>query len=56
MGDVPVTNDQQALHPAILLTVHTITLSPGGQTFQVESHESVLTAALRSGLVIPYGC
>ncbi len=36
--------------------MHTITLSPGGQAFQVESHESVLTAALRSGLVIPYGC
>jgi CDP-4-dehydro-6-deoxyglucose reductase len=56
MGDVPVTNDQQALHPAILRIMHTITLSPGGQTFQVEPHESVLTAALRSGLVIPYGC
>ncbi len=36
--------------------MHTITLSPGGQTFQVETGESVLTAALRSGLVIPYGC
>ena len=36
--------------------MHTITLSPGGQTFQVEADESVLTAALRSGLVIPYGC
>jgi CDP-4-dehydro-6-deoxyglucose reductase len=36
--------------------MHTITLSPGGQTFQAEDHESVLTAALRAGLVIPYGC
>ncbi len=36
--------------------MHTITLSPGGQTFQAEDHETVLTAALRAGLVIPYGC
>lgn len=36
--------------------MHTITLSPGGQTFPAEDHESVLTAALRAGLVIPYGC
>lgn len=36
--------------------MHTVTLSPGGQTFEVEADESVLTAALRSGLVIPYGC
>ena len=36
--------------------MHSITLSPGGQTFQAEDGESVLSAALRSGLVIPYGC
>ena len=36
--------------------MHTIILSPGGQTFEVEADETVLTAALRSGLVIPYGC
>ena len=36
--------------------MHTITLSPGGQTFQVESEESVLSAALRAGLILPYGC
>ena len=56
MGDVAKTNDQQAFHAAILRTMHTVTLSPGGQAFQVEDGESVLTAALRSGLVIPYGC
>ncbi len=36
--------------------MHTITLSPGGQTFEVEAGESVLTAALRAGLILPYGC
>ncbi len=36
--------------------MHNITLSPGGETFQVETGESVLAAALRSGIVIPYGC
>ncbi len=56
MGDVAKTDDQQAFHSVILRIMHTITLSPGGQTFQVETGESVLTAALRSGLVIPYGC
>jgi len=56
MGNVAITDDQQAFHPAILRAMHTITLSPGGQAFQVEAGESVLAAALRSGLVIPYGC
>ena len=36
--------------------MHTITLSPGGQTFPAEDHETVLAAAVRAGLVIPYGC
>lgn len=36
--------------------MHTLTLSPGGQTFQAEDNETVLAAALRAGLVIPYGC
>ncbi len=36
--------------------MHTITLSPGGQAFEVEAGESVLTAALRAGLILPYGC
>jgi len=56
MGDVAVSDDQQALHSGILRTMHTITLSPGGQTFQVEEGEAVLAAALRAGLVLPYGC
>lgn len=36
--------------------MHTITLSPAGQSFPVEGDESILTAALRAGLVLPYGC
>jgi CDP-4-dehydro-6-deoxyglucose reductase len=56
MGNIPVTNHEKTVHPAILRTMPNVTLSPGGQTFQVEADESVLTAALRSGLVIPYGC
>jgi CDP-4-dehydro-6-deoxyglucose reductase, E3 len=36
--------------------MHTVTLQPSGQTFQVEEGESLLTAALRAGFVLPYGC
>ena len=36
--------------------MHKITLSPDGQTFDVEADESILTAALRAGLILPYGC
>ncbi len=34
----------------------TVTLRPSGQQFQVEDGETVLAAALRQGLVLPYGC
>jgi CDP-4-dehydro-6-deoxyglucose reductase len=33
-----------------------VTLQPGGQQFQVEDGETILAAALRQGLVLPYGC
>ncbi|MDQ5849771.1 MAG: CDP-6-deoxy-delta-3,4-glucoseen reductase [Pseudomonadota bacterium] len=36
--------------------MHTVTLQPSGQQFQVEDGESVLTAALRQGFILPYGC
>lgn len=36
--------------------MHTVTLQPSGQQFQVEEGESVLTAALRAGFILPYGC
>jgi CDP-4-dehydro-6-deoxyglucose reductase len=36
--------------------MHNVTLKPSGQQFQVEAGETVLAAALRQGLVLPYGC
>jgi CDP-4-dehydro-6-deoxyglucose reductase, E3 len=36
--------------------MHSVTLQPSGLQFQVEEGEAVLTAALRQGLVLPYGC
>ncbi len=36
--------------------MHTVTIQPSGQQFQVEEGESILTAALRAGFVLPYGC
>ena len=34
----------------------TVTLQPSGHVFQVEPDETVLTAALRQGFTLPYGC
>jgi CDP-4-dehydro-6-deoxyglucose reductase, E3 len=36
--------------------MHTVTVQPAGLSFQVEDGEAVLTAALRQGLILPYGC
>ena len=36
--------------------MHTVTLQPSGHQFQVEEGEAVLAAALRQGIVLPYGC
>jgi len=36
--------------------MHSVTIQPSGQHFQVEEGETVLAAALRQGLVLPYGC
>jgi CDP-4-dehydro-6-deoxyglucose reductase, E3 len=36
--------------------MHNVTLQPSGLQFQVEEGEAVLTAALRQGYVLPYGC
>ena len=33
-----------------------VTVQPSGQTFEVEEGEAVLTAALRQGVMLPYGC
>jgi CDP-4-dehydro-6-deoxyglucose reductase, E3 len=36
--------------------MHSVTIQPRGQPFQVEDGEAVLAAALRQGYVLPYGC
>jgi len=36
--------------------MHTVTIQPAGAQFQVEDGETVLAAALRQGLVLPYSC
>jgi CDP-4-dehydro-6-deoxyglucose reductase, E3 len=36
--------------------MHKVTVQPSGQTFDVEEGEAVLTAALRQGVMLPYGC
>jgi CDP-4-dehydro-6-deoxyglucose reductase len=36
--------------------MHNVTLQPSGHQFSVEADESILTAALRQGFVLPYGC
>lgn len=33
-----------------------VNMHPGGQTFQVDEGESVLDAAMRQGIELPYGC
>jgi len=33
-----------------------VTVQPSGHAFEVQEGESVLTAALRQDLVLPYGC
>jgi len=35
---------------------HQVTVLPGGQQFQVSSDETILEAALRAHVVLPYGC
>jgi len=37
-------------------TVAKVTLAKSGKAFQVESGETILDAALREGLALPYGC
>ncbi|MGH8686337.1 MAG: CDP-6-deoxy-delta-3,4-glucoseen reductase [Burkholderiales bacterium] len=36
--------------------MHSVTIQPSGQRFDVEDGEAVLVAALRQGLILPYGC
>jgi CDP-4-dehydro-6-deoxyglucose reductase len=36
--------------------MHKVTVQPGGQSFEAQEGESVLAAALRQGVMLPYGC
>ena len=37
-------------------STHRVTVQPSGQQFEVAEGESILSAALRQGIVLPYGC
>ena len=54
--DIAVAGDQQAFHRLHFNDMHTVTLQPSGHVLQVEDGETVLTAAIRQGFVLPYGC
>ncbi|NDH33685.1 MAG: CDP-6-deoxy-delta-3,4-glucoseen reductase, partial [Betaproteobacteria bacterium] len=34
----------------------TVTIEPAGKQFMAEADETLLEAALRQGIVLPYGC
>ena len=36
--------------------MHKVTVQPSGQAFEVQADETVLAAALRQGVMLPYGC
>ncbi len=37
-------------------TVHTVTIQPSGREFTCEAGQTVLEAALKAGITLPYGC
>jgi len=37
-------------------TAHTVTVTPSGRSFEVQPGETILSAAIRSGVGLPYGC
>ena len=63
-GDVAASDKEKGLHAAILPDSSSqgdcmgfqIELQPGRHIFQAEPDETLLDAALRHGLTIPYGC
>ena len=70
-GDVAAANDKKSFHRRIVsIRVRspacrtrrrgnmsfTVTIQPSGHTLSAESGESILDAALRQGLTLPYGC
>jgi len=63
-GNVTAADDQKFLHCAILpdwdisgeAMGFQVSIEPGRHSFQAESDETILEAALRQGLSLPYGC
>jgi len=61
-GYIPAADNQDFLHAGIVADdqreemSHQITVQPSGQHFVAEADESILDAALRQGLTLPYGC
>ena len=61
-GDVPAADNQDILHAGIVAEQseeqmsYQITVQPSGRQFTAETDETLLDAALRQGLTLPYGC
>lgn len=61
-GNVPAADNQDFLHAGIVadlpeeLMSYQITVQPSGREFAAEPDETLLDAALRQGLTLPYGC
>jgi len=61
-GNVSAADDQYFLHGCIVADQqgepmsHQITVQPSGRQFAAEPDETLLEAALRQGLTMPYGC
>jgi CDP-4-dehydro-6-deoxyglucose reductase, E3 len=61
-GDVPAADDQDFLHAGIVADDrgeamrYQVTVQPSGRQFVAEADETLLDAALRQGLTMPYGC
>lgn len=61
-GDVPAANNQDILHAGIVAEhegepmSYQVRVQPSGREFVVEGDETLLDAALRQGLTMPYGC
>ena len=61
-GDVPAADNQDVLHAGIVAEhegepmTYQVTVQPSGRQFVAEADETILDAALRQGLGLPYGC
>src|SRR5712692_11185307 len=60
LADVDYACDQQSLHATyfsdMVSSTRKVSVQPSGQQFEVEEGESILSAALRQDIILPYGC